>query len=195
MTTKESKDGTEQEDYDEEFFYGFDDPEFQKVYSLCEQWCATNNISGGGYNSDMGEAFARNFEEFVRTEHSEVAKMVEKDLNIYEAVFMEWSSTAESDKDEDEGDVNIDDDDEEKENDIQAETTNPEAIAQNVPTTEPSEENETAAQQTDVFDVESLDSSSDGDEDADEDDDDLVAANDSENVEDRHGPAKRQKIK
>lgn len=116
-TNNDNSDNSEQHDSaDPDFFYGFDDPEFEQVYSLCEQWCTDQKIEGGAYQSDRAENIARAFEEFVKKEHADVAEMVKKDAGIYESAFAEWCANDHSQSDDDD-----DDDQEEAEDDNQEE--------------------------------------------------------------------------
>jgi len=109
--TDKTDDSEEHEVVESDFFYGFDDPEFEQVYSLCEQWCTDKKIAGGSYQSDRGENIARAFEAFVRKEHADVAEMVKKDAGIYESAFAEWCANhSESDNEDDNKDEDEDDD-------------------------------------------------------------------------------------
>lgn len=74
---------------DDEFVFALDSPEFTKVMKLFAQWADANDIKSIG-NRDDGEIITRRFAAFVEKEHAELAREVERDGTIYEAVVMEW---------------------------------------------------------------------------------------------------------
>ena len=86
---------------DDEFMFSFDDKEFTHVADVAREWSAKEKISLFGLNCDEGESIARRLRVFVEHEHPALAKTVEKDGTVYDAVIMFLSESAKDDESSD----------------------------------------------------------------------------------------------
>ena len=78
-----------QKDEPREYDYIFEpgDKEYEDLKSLLHDWIPPTLIIS---NYDHGEQLESEFEQWVRTEHPAVYRIVGRDASIFSAVLMEW---------------------------------------------------------------------------------------------------------
>jgi len=65
--------------------FDIDSDEYEKVFKIAKKWTKDKEEPSNG---TAGEMLARKFKKYVLKKHPKVAKMVERDSTIYEAVLM-----------------------------------------------------------------------------------------------------------